>query len=461
MKNIKISLVLGSLLGGFAAASPAIAADLLAVYQLAQQNDPEIATAEANYRAAAERSPQARAAYLPQITASAEYGNTQSASDGEQFFAGTIFRSDSESDTDTTSWSVDLRQTIFNWATVNQIQQASAEVARAEAEFRAAQQQLIIRVAESYFNLLAAQDSLAAAEVNKEAIGRQLDQAKKRFEVGLIAVTDVQESQAAFDQATAEAIAAERTVNSARENLRAVIGEYIDEPEAPTAAMPLVSPQPDSIDTWVTQALEQNLTVVANRFALESAEQNTDIRRAGHYPTLDLVASHSESEDEFDSSSFDFDTNTRNFGTGGNNGERDYIGLQLNVPIFSGGATRSQTKEAAYLESAARSSLKQAMRTAEAQTRDTYLGVISDIARVQALKQAYESAQTALRATEAGYEVGTRTAVDVLDARRNELNALINFQRARYDYVLNTLRLKQAAGMLTAEDVAEVSKWME
>ncbi len=459
MKNIKISLLLGTLLGSFAAASPALAADLLDVYRLAQQNDPQIAAAEATFRAAAERSPQARASYLPTIDASVNYGRTNSTSEGEQFFAGQIFPDDSENESTSTSWSVNLRQTIFNWGTVNQIQQAAADVARAEAEYRAAEQQLIIRVAESYFNLLAAADSLEAATVNKEAIGRQLDQAKKRFEVGLIAITDVQESQAAFDQATAEAIAAERSVNSARENLRAVIGEYVNDPEAPTAAMPLVSPDPASAETWVTQALEQNLTVVANRFALESAEQNTDIRRAGHYPTLDLVAEHSETDGDFDS--LDFTSVPAAPGAGTSEQTRDFIGLQLNVPIFSGGATRSQAREAAYLESAARSNLKQAMRTAEAQTRDTYLGVISDIARVQALKQAYESSQTALRATEAGYEVGTRTAVDVLDARRNELTALINFQRARYDYVLNTLRLKQAAGMLTGDDVAEVSKWME
>ena len=470
MKNMKISIFLGALLGSFASAAPAVAADLLDVYRLAQQNDPEIAAAEANYFAAAERSPQARAAYLPQLSASASYtitDETESTSDQVDFQdvdgnpatpPSPIVIPQIESFRDGDGWdaTLSLRQTIFNWATINQIQQASAEVARAEAEYRAAQQQLIIRVAENYFNLLGAKDSLEAAEINREAIGRQLDQAKKRFEVGLIAITDVQESQAAFDQATAEAIAAERAVNSARENLRAVIGEYVDDPAAPSAEMPLASPQPESAESWVEQALEQNLDVVANRFALEAAEQTTDIRNAGHYPTLDLVARHTESEGTNQSSYFggalpELDSSSTS----------DYIGLELSVPLFSGGSTSSQAREAAYLESAARSGLKRAMRTAEATTRDTFLGVMSDIARVQALKQAYESAQTALRATTAGYEVGTRTAVDVLDARRNELTALVNYQRARYDYVLNTLRLRQATGMLTPDDVAEVAKWME
>lgn len=459
MKNIKISLLIGGLLGSLVTASPAIASDLLDVYRLAVQNDPEIAAAEANYLAAAEAKPQARASYLPQLDASASYGKTDSTNEGEQFFAGQVFPDDSESSSTSTSWQINLRQTIFNWATVNQIQQAAAEVARAEAEYRAAQQQLIVRVAEAYFNQLAAKDSLEAAQVNKESIGRQLDQAKKRFEVGLIAITDVQESKAAFDQATAEVIAAERTLNTARENLRAIIGEYVDEPAAPAADMPLATPEPQSAEDWVQKALDQNLTVVANRFALESAEENTDIRRSGHYPTLDFVARHSENDNDFDST--DFTTALPTDANGTSTQTSDFVGLQLSVPIFSGGATHSRAKQAAYQESAARSNLKQAMRSAASQTKDTFLGVLSDVARVQALKQAYESSQTALKATQAGYEVGTRTAVDVLTGRRNELQALINFQRARYDYVLNSLRLKQAAGMLTEEDVAEVSTWMK
>lgn len=460
MKNIKISLLVGSFLGGLTAASPAMSADLLDVYRLAQQNDPELAIAEANYLAAAQAKPLARSSYLPQVNAGARFGTTETTTEGTQFFAGTPLPNDSSQESDGFSWNLELRQTIFNWGTFNEIQLAAADVARAEAEFHAAQQQLIVRVAEGYFNLLAAKDSLEASRINKEAIARQLDQAKKRFEVGLIAITDVQESQAAFDQATAEVIAAERTAFSARENLRAIIGEYVEDPAAPKAEMPLATPQPESPEEWVEKAVQQNLSVVATRFALEAAEQTTDIRRAGHYPSLDFVASRSKSDSDYESSglnqSGDIETSE-----GTSASTQDFIGFQLSVPIFSGGATTAQTRQAAYQESAARSSLKQAIRNAESQTRDIYLGVISEVARVQALRQAYESAQTALKATQAGYEVGTRTAVDVLTARRNELQALINYQRARYDYVLNSLRLKQAAGILTAEDVAEVSTWMK
>lgn len=461
MKNIRISLTLGALLGGIIASSPVLSADLLEVFRIAQQNDPEIATAEANFFAAREGLPQARAGYLPQLDIQAERGRTDQRNEGEEFFAGQIFLTDSERETDSTSWSVNLRQTIFNWGTLKEIGQSRANVSRAEAEYRAAQQELIVRVSERYFDLLAAQDSLEAAEINREAISRQLDQSKKRFEVGLIAVTDVQESQAAFDQAVAEVIGAERAANSARENLRAILGEYVEQAERPSNEMPLPRPDPESADDWVQRALEQNLNVVANRFAVESAETATDLNRAGHYPSLDLVARHSRNSNDFESSSYDFQDQMWEAGQGDNTGRSTFIGLQLNVPIFSGGATRSRVRESAHRASAARSTLVQAMRGAESQARDTYLGVVSDISRVDALRQAHRSAQTALRATQAGYDVGTRTAVDVLDARRNELQAQVNYQRARYDYILNTLRLKQAAGTLTGEDVAEVSRWME
>src|SRR5690606_21964314 len=261
MTNRKLSLIIGALLGSTFAAVPAMAADLLDVYRLAQQNDPEIAIAEGNFRAAAEASPQARAAYLPQISINGSYtllNETDSTSDEVNFqddgSVQVIPGIDSMRDSDGWNASLNLRQTIFNWSRVKEISRASADVARAEAEFTAAQQNLIVRVAERYFNLLAAQDSLEAARINREAIGQQLDQTRRRFDVGLIAITDVQESQAAFDQATAAMIAAERTLNTARENLRAIIGEYVDQVARPQADMPLASPQPAPAHEWLQRA---------------------------------------------------------------------------------------------------------------------------------------------------------------------------------------------------------------
>lgn len=459
MKLLKTALFAA---GFTAISSPVMAADLLDVYRLARLNDPQIQAAEYNYLAAQEASPQAWANYLPQLSAVASQGRSdvESTRDELDFDAQNqtvdVFTIESAAETDSLDWSVTLRQTIFNWSNIQQIQQAGAQVAKAEADYRAAQQELIIRVSEQYFSLLGAMDALEAAMINKESISRQLDQSKKRFEVGLIAVTDVQESQAAYDQAVAEVIAAEREVTSAREQLRAIVGEYVQNLATPVPQMPLTLPQPAAAEAWVEMAMEQNLNVIASRFALESSEETVDIRRGGHYPTLDLVARHSygESDTLVTDTPFPFPSTDSERTT-------DYIGVELNVPIFSGGRTQSQVRQAAHEASAARSNLVRAMRDTEAQARDNFLGVQSDIARVKALKQALESASTALQATQAGYEVGTRTAVDVLDARRQELQAQVNYARARYDYILNTLRLEKAAGTLSIDDVEEVARYMK
>lgn len=451
------------LLASSAISTPVLAADLLEVYRMARTNDPQIQAAEYDYLAAQEASPQAWASYLPQINASANYETIDSDGEGQQFFAGQVFPFDSQESTDTTSWSVSLRQTIFNWSSIKEIQKAGADVAKAEADYRAAQQELIVRVAEQYFNLLGALDSLEAAEINRESIGRQLEQTKKRFEVGLIAITDVQESQAAYDQAVADEIAASREATTAREQLRAIVGQHVGTLAAPAERMPLTPPQPTAAEDWVKTALDQNLNVIASRFALDSARETVNIRRGGHYPTLELTASHGESDSDFSSASVDFSDPALpvDRSRGSSSGTSDSIGLTLNIPIFSGNRTQSQVRQAAHQASASRSNLTRAMRDTEAQARDAYLGVESDISRANALKQALESAQTALKATQSGYEVGTRTAVDVLDARRNELQARVNYARARYDYILDTLRLKQAAGMLDISDIEEIARYMD
>lgn len=437
--------------------------DLLFAYQLAKQNDSQIRAAEANFLAAAEAWPQARASYLPQLSASASMGTTESESVRDELDFDSVNQTvnlipgiESSSETDGLDWSVELRQTIFNWGSIREFGRAEAEVARAEAEYRAAQQELIIRVSERYFELLKALDALEAAKINREAIGQQLEQTRKRFEVGLIAITDVQESQAAYDRAVADEIAAERQVTTARERLRVVVGQYIDNPAAPGEEMPLREPQPASESEWVETALDQNLDIVANRFSVESANATVAIRQGGHYPTLDLVARHSYSDSETTITDTSFPIPSTN-----SESTRDYIGLQLNVPIFSGGATQSRVRQAAAQKSAAMANLNLAVANTESNTRDAYLGVTSEISRSKALRQAYESASTALKATQAGYEVGTRTAVDVLDARRNELQALTNWKAARYDYLLNLLRLKRAAGTLNDSDVKQIASFME
>ncbi|HWP94695.1 MAG TPA: TolC family outer membrane protein [Gammaproteobacteria bacterium] len=447
--------------GTLLTAGPAGAVDLLEVYQLAQKNDPAIREAEANYLAAKQAKPQAWARYLPQIIASGarteddETGTrsffTLDPLTGQPRFQEVPLDAQPES----TYYQVGLRQALFNWSYIRQIGQAAAEVARAEAQYQAAQQDLLLRTAERYFNLLAAQDALESARANREAIGRQLEQARKRFEVGLIAITDVQESQAAYDQAVADEIAAERSLASAREAVRELTGSYFETLERPLDSLPLSPPDPDSPEAWVELALKQNLNLLASRFNAEAADAAVGSARGAHYPTLDLVASHSKFEQETAqtlagvSAPSTIDTET------------DSISLQLNVPIFSGGATQARVREARYRYIAAREQLERVTRETERQARDAFLGVVTEISRVQALRQALASSETALKATEAGFEVGTRTTVDVLDARRNLFRAQTNYARSKYDYLLNSMRLRATAGLLTAADLERINAWLE
>lgn len=438
------------------------AEDLLDVYQRALQSDPQIREAEANYLAAAEVKPQARSFILPQISFDGSY--TDSSSEGSNTFPqfdpllGSVrnITTESETDSETTRWQVDLRQTVFRWDQFISLKQSDKRVNQAAADFEAAKQNLLLRVADAYFNVLAAQDTVDSEAGAREAIGRQLEQAEKRFEVGLIAITDVQEAKAAFDQAVASEIAAKRSLATSQEFLREITGEYIQDLEAPGDDLPLVSPSPADQDAWVETAQAQNLALVASRLATEIARDDIRIQRAGRYPTLDLVASKTDS----DTDAF------RTFGgaAGGpadSESEGDSIVLQFSVPIFSGGLVSSRVRESVYRHRAAKESLERVARETERQTRDAYLGVLSEISRVRALRQALESSQTALKATEAGFEVGTRTTVDVLDARRRLLQAETNLDRSRYDYILNVLRLKQAAGILTVEELETVNDWLK
>jgi outer membrane protein len=356
------------------------------------------------------------------------------------------------------NWNVQLRQTLFRWDQFATYRQAGVEVAQAEVDFRAAQQDVIVRAATAYFNVLAARDTLEAAEAAKEAIGRQLEQAEKRFEVGLIAITDVQEAKAANDQANATVISAKRSLATERERLRELTGDLFDTLARPGDDMPLVTPDPASEDAWVKAALDQNLALQSARLGADIARENIAIARGGHFPTIDLVATRSGSDNPSDtvtrtprgSSAFPSDSNT----------DDKQIGVQVTVPIYAGGAVSSRVREAVYRQRAARERLERTARATERQTRDSYLGVLTGIARVQSLKQALESSRTALQATEAGYEVGTRTAVDVLQARQRLFQAQTDYARARYDYVINVLTLEQAAGTLDASRVARVNGWL-
>lgn len=445
------------------AAQAVFGADLIEVYQRALQNDPIIREADANRLASRESKPQALASLLPQLEASGGYSK-----DNEEFSRiqpqrispdapDVIFVPvTTDSDSDGYQWAIQLRQTLFRWDQWAALKRADAEVAQAEADFQAAQQELIQRTAQRYFDVLAAQDTVDAAQATLEAFSRQLEQADKRFEVGLIAITDVQESRAAHDQAAAAVIQAKRNLATAQELLRELTGEPFDELAAPSADMPLKTPDPENEDQWVSTALEQNLRIISARLATDIAKQDVRVARSGHLPAFDLVASRR-----------DFDYTGTSVADDGSRSPSDRtqtadsIGIQVTFPIYSGGATSSRVRQRVYLHRAARERLERTARETERAARDAYLGVLSEISRVRALRQALESSRTALQATEAGFEVGTRTTVDVLDARRRLFEAQTNYSRSRYDYILNVLQLQLATGTLGIADLEEINKLLE
>jgi outer membrane protein len=453
-------------LGLFLSVNAAQAEDLMSVYQRALSNDPQIREADANRRATMEAKPQALAALLPQISASASRSKSDTTSTGQ--FPQEIeqpvgsgnrvvfnFLQSSDSKPESRSWSVDLRQSVFSWDNWIALKRADRQVAQAEADFQAAEQDLVTRVAARYFDVLAAQDNVDAQQSAFEAISRQLEQADKRFEVGLIAITDVQEAKAARDSAAASLIAAKRQLASAEELLREITAEKYTVLAKPADSMPLKLPEPADEQQWVNSSMEQNLALVSSRLAADIARDNVRSAFGGHLPTLDLTASRGNTNQE---ATINFDSG--NVGTRTSDSDDTTIALQLSVPLFSGGATQSRVRQSEFQWQAARERLTRVSRQTERQARDAFLGVNSEISRVAALRQALESSQTALKATEAGYEVGTRTAVDVLDARRTLVQAQTNYARSRYDYILNVLALKQAAGILDRKALEEVNGWL-
>ena len=440
--------------------SLANADSLLEVYQQALQSDPLIHEAEARRLAAEEASPQAKSLLWPQIDANAGWSTSES--EGSQLIfnqlTGQLEPTPFESETDRLNWDIGLRQTLFRWDQFVGVRQAGKRVAQAEADFEAAQQDLIIRVATRYFDVLAAEDVLTSIHADRQAIARQLEQAKQRFEVGLIAITDVQESQAAYDQSIADEIGAKRSLATSRELLRELTGEYVRTLSAPSEDLPLASPNPVDQNSWIDLAMSQNLQLVSSRLQEEVARDEISFRRTGHYPTLDLVLGRQYNEQEGETSLF-FSGGTTSSTTDFDS-TNDSIGLQFSLPIFAGGRVTSRVREAVYLHRASLEQLQRVTRETERATRDAYLGVLAEISRVNALKQAVASNQTALEATQAGFDVGTRTIVDVLNSQRAVYAAITDYYRSRYAYIGNVLLLKQAAGTLQVQDLEEIDRWL-
>jgi outer membrane protein len=447
----------------------AAAADLVAVYQRALQNDPQLREAEANRLAALESKPQALAALLPQVTGTAVANKERDNGASNQSFSFTdvstgkpivvVEHQDFNGRTTTHNhkYGVDLKENLFRWENWVALQRADAQVAQAEADYQAAQQDLMSRVAQRYFDVLASQDDLDAQEGALASVNRQLEQAEKRYEVGLIAITDVQEVRASHDSSAAAVIAAKRQVASAQEFLREITGDLFDTLARPIEPFELTNPDPVSEDRWVEMALQQNLSLVSSRLAADIARENVSASRGGHFPSLDLVASRYKIN--ADGTSINADGTP--YGNSSVDQNQRSIGIQLTFPLYSGGMVSSQVRQAVYQHRAAKERVERVARQTEHDARDSYLGVLSEISRVKALRRAVESNTTALNATEAGYEAGTRTAVDVVETRRLWIQAQTDYSRSRYDYMINVLKLQQAAGILSEQSLNRLNSLLK
>lgn len=459
MKTLS-TLLLAIAVAGSLALMPAHGADLWDVYQLALKNDPTFAQAQANYQAALENKPIARAGYLPNITLTGSRNITKTSGQIPLYYdptTNTYVQANASNHSYTTNYTAQLTQPIFNWSAWENIKQADASVAQAQATFIAAQQDLIVRTATAYFAVITARDTLAADHAATLANQKQLDQTKAKYKVGMSAVTDVENAQAAYDQSVANEIAAQQQVINAEEGLRAITGEPVGQLQEPVTDMPLRTPNPDNAKKWVDTALKENPTLMAAQAGANVASANVSIKRSGHYPTLDLVLSHNKNNNTQESNI----TGASNVITQAQNNTGNTAILQLSVPIFSGGGVSAQVTQAQRQYDAAMDNVKLVTRQTVQQTRTSYLGVLTGISQVRALRQSVKSNETSLQAMETGMQVGTRTIVDVLLARQNLVTAQTNFAQSRDTYLTSILQLKQAAGILSPQDLKQINALLQ
>ena len=437
---------------GLLLGTPAWAVDLVGVFELAEQSDPRLQAAEYRREATGENKDIAWANLLPQIGV----GGTWSRGDSETDISG--ISQTIESDIDTDNYRAELRQSLYRQANYESLDIARGQISQAEAVYQVAYQDFLLRVAESYFTVLTLTDGVTFAEAEEKAFQRQFEQAEQRFEVGLTAVTDVHEARATYDNARARAIVARNNLADAREALHELTGQYFEEYDALQEVLPLVEPDPANSSDWVDIALQNNPSVLSSRAALDVAEANMRLARAGHYPTLDLVASYNRFADNAYTYTDPISGLQR---TGSFENDDSQIALQLQVPIYQGGRVSAQTRQARYLMDATGQDLDDVQRGVVREAENAFRAVLAGIQEVQAFNQAMISAESALEATQAGFEVGTRTIVDVLIAEQRKYQAQRDNSIARHAYIINHLRLKSVAGLLAADDLRVVNQLLE
>ena len=434
-------------------ATTAHAEDLMDAYRQARQSDPVLQQSEAQRRIVSEDVSQARAVLLPQISAQGSFSDSHGSSSVNQPVSNgagefQVFATRTDSASRSFQKSATLDQTIFDFGKFASVAAARAQARGGDANYQAAEQDLILRTATAYFDVLTAEDELRFAEANEQALAKQLDQAQQRFNVGLSAITDVDAAKAQHDAAAAAVIQARNAVFDDREALSQITGKPVGDLKALTNDLPLNKPQPDAIDAWVSLALQSNPALQSQRDQVDAFDHDITVARAGHLPTLNAQVSYTDSPQWWapvgaGMPGYAFDSTRHD----------TVVGLVLQVPIFSGGYTQSRVRQTIAQRDEQSDILEQDRRNVVRNTRSAFNAIEAGISEVEAQRQAVLSAQKALDATQAGFEVGTRTIVDVLISQQNLFQAQSNYSQARHAFVINQLTLKDAAGTLDVKDL--------
>ena len=427
--------------------APMVAAEnMLDVYKTAKDNDAVLGAANASYAASKELVPQARSRLLPTLGGSVNTSKT----DRYIFIGGQTGPSEMFNDN---SWNAQLRQPVLNLASWYTLGSAKSSVEAASMQLEAENQDLVVRVIEAYLNILRTKDRLDTTDAEVTAVKRQLEQVQQRFEVGLVAITDVLESQAVYDSTVVRRIQAESDHDISFETLSTLTGRSYDKLARLSQSLPIVNPNPKDEEAWVGTAMSSNLGIKAAAAQLAAAKSDVRARRSDHLPTIDATATYAENV-----------TGGQNFfgaNAGDTTTENTIYALQLSVPLYQGGVVRSRVREANARVTQSREQLLNQKRLVTRNTRNLFKSVATDVVRVDARLKAIRSAQSALEATETGYEVGTRNIVDVLQAQQRLFSSQFDYADSRYNYVLNLMRLKQSTGKLTQEDLEELNQFVD
>jgi len=432
------------------------------IYELALQNDPQLRAAKAAFLAGSEAKNISRAGLLPQISAVGQYSEDEYKGSSTQVLGqGAVFGRKGQIDTDAKNYSVTLSQPIFDLPAWFSFQQGKELSQQAKLQFSADQQSLVLRSANNYFDVLRARDNLETTLAEEKAIKRQLEQTRERFEVGLLPITDVHEAQAAYDNATVNTLESEGALDIAFEGLTVLTGQPHEQLAGLMPDFPITNPKPLNREEWVQFALQNNFTLQVAKHAEEAADSNAQSKKYEHMPTLTGSLSYYDNRSTSDFRGTDLNTNQGFTSPSETDQDGHSIGVQLNVPIFTGGLASAERRQAFQQSVQASENYISTQRNTVQQARSQHLQVLTNTARVNARNQSITSTTSALEATQAGYEAGTRNIVDVLLAQRVLYQAKRDYANSRYDYIESLLQLKEVAGQLSPEDIYQLNAWLD